>query len=539
MGITVKEMLNSEFFKDYKVLAGHKGLDNQIQGLAVLDAPDGYKWTKGREFVISSGFVFKVKPEFLGEYLNSEEMKKQAAFGIKVDRYLKSVSQEMLKTFDDNNVPLIDIPSKYSWMEIYNAINVLVMNKNIRQFNIGKIRPMNFSDLTYRVRKINTILSALEYEMNFPAMLYDLMNEKAYYSSNKFKELSKDFKIEDFWNPSFNYSKEFLCDNLKMSRYRFFDDKYDKPYSWITVPIVVSDKIRAYFVVMEATELIDYFDQFAIRIGFIQLQAIYEQILVAQSLGYKGFSSFVNEIISGKLKDKNSIADKASELDIDVNDKYYMCVMEQSNCETPLIRHDDILTSNLRKSFGYNECRIAFIEDNKCVFLYKIDEKILYKQELEVLLKKILNFSKRLDVDLEKEKFIFGLSDIGGYIYEAERNYNRCLKTLKVGPCLCSDSNLWLYSQLGAFAWIDVKDDELNLMMNDIKILYKNDKDGILIETLRTYLECKMNFSLTAERLYLHINTVRRRIEKILNLIDVDLNDATSRLKIELLLKLI
>ena len=53
-----------------------------------------------------------------------------------------------------------------------------------------------------------------------------------------------------------------------MIRYRFYDDKYDKPYSWITVPITVGDKIKAYFVVVEATGLIDYFDQFALRIGF-------------------------------------------------------------------------------------------------------------------------------------------------------------------------------------------------------------------------------------------------------------------------------
>ena len=103
--------------------------------------------------------------------------------------------------------------------------------------------------------------------------------------------------MEDFWKPSFDYNKEILCNNLNMVRYRFFDEKYDRPYSWITVPITVGDKIEAYFVVVEATGLIDYFDQFALRIGFVLLQSLYEQILMAQNIGDAGFEKFISRLL--------------------------------------------------------------------------------------------------------------------------------------------------------------------------------------------------------------------------------------------------
>ena len=186
-------------------------------------------------------------------------------------------------------------------MEIVNQLNVLVMNQSIRQFNIRNINPNNYSNLSYQVRKIHKILSQIENEMNFPAMLYDLSNEKAYYSSPAFLKLADHLELEDFWKPSFDYNEEILCNNLNMIRYRFFDEKYDKPYSWITVPITVGDKIEAYFVVVEATGLIDYFDQFALRIGFVLLQSLYEQILVAQNIGDAGFEKFVTDCLSGSL----------------------------------------------------------------------------------------------------------------------------------------------------------------------------------------------------------------------------------------------
>lgn len=61
MGISVKEMLEAEFFKEYKILAGKNGLNNQIQGVTVLDADDGFHWSREKEFVISSGYVFYEK----------------------------------------------------------------------------------------------------------------------------------------------------------------------------------------------------------------------------------------------------------------------------------------------------------------------------------------------------------------------------------------------------------------------------------------------------------------------------------------------
>jgi purine catabolism regulator len=48
-----------------------------------------------------------------------------------------------------------------------------------------------------------------------------------------------------------------------------------------------------------------------------------------------------------------------------------------------------------------------------------------------------------------------------------------------------------------------------------------------------------MNYSLTAKKLFLHINTVRKRLEEINNLINIDLDNPINRLKVEIILKLV
>ena len=48
-----------------------------------------------------------------------------------------------------------------------------------------------------------------------------------------------------------------------------------------------------------------------------------------------------------------------------------------------------------------------------------------------------------------------------------------------------------------------------------------------------------MNYSLTAKQLFMHINTVRKRIEEINDLVDFDIEDPLYRLKLEIILLLI
>lgn len=59
------------------------------------------------------------------------------------------------------------------------------------------------------------------------------------------------------------------------------------------------------------------------------------------------------------------------------------------------------------------------------------------------------------------------------------------------------------------------------------------------VDTLRAYLECNCNLSRTAERLYIHKNTLLYRLNHIRGIIRCDLNDADHRLLLALSFKLL
>ena len=538
MGICVRDILKSESFKGFELLAGHGGLDNQIQGIAVMDAPDGFKWTHGRELLITTGYVFTQNPGLIEEIIESGDLKKISAAGIKLGRFVNEIPDHVIAAFNEYHIPLIRIPLEYSWMGIMNQLNVLVMNQSIRQFNIRNINPHNYSNVSYQVRKIHNILSQIEKEMNFPAMLYDQSNEKAYYSSPAYQTLSGPLETEDFWQPSFHHKKEILCNNLNMVRYRFFDEKYDRPYSWITVPITVGDKVEAYFVVIEATGLIDYFDQFALRIGFVLLQSLYEQMLIAQNIGDAGFEKFISDSLAGNLSNPEMIAKRATELNIDTNLTYYLVLMKQTNKEIHLSSYKDIVKSTVYTSIGYSGIRIAIIDENRFIFLIPADKSVSHEKNIELIKGYFKELYNKLERKVKSISLTFGISDINDTIFEIKRNYLRCEKTITNGKLLYPENSYLSYSDLGAFAWMDIQEDEIEMMLMDLKELFAQDENKELIETLKVYLDCKMNYSHTAKNLYIHINTVRKRIEQINDQIQIDLEDPLNRLKLEVLLKL-
>ena len=103
MGIAVKELLTLEYFKDYHVIAGKSGLHKEIQGTTLLEAPDALRWAKGKELVLSSGYVLAQEPDCLEEAFKSGSMQGTSAMMIKRGRYL-------------DEIPLISMPFSVPWM---------------------------------------------------------------------------------------------------------------------------------------------------------------------------------------------------------------------------------------------------------------------------------------------------------------------------------------------------------------------------------------------------------------------------------------
>ena len=90
---------------------------------------------------------------------------------------------------------------------------------------------------------------------------------------------------------------------------------------------------------------------------------------------------------------------------------------------------------------------------------------------------------------------------------------------------------------LGPLTWIEIPENELKEMLRKYREWMEEEKNIELLKTLKIYLENNMNYSVTAEKMYVHINTIRKRIDKVNDLVKIDWEDHVDRLKMEILLQ--
>lgn len=539
MGIAVKTLLEQEFFKDFNVVAGEKGVHREVQGIAIMDAPDAYRWTKGKELVITSGYSILMDPDSLKKAFEEGLMQLTSGMMIKRGRYLAKIPDDIVELFDKYEIPLISMPFEIAYMEVMQQVNTIVMNRTIRRFQIQKNGAFSLGSITYKVQKIKKILQAVEAEMNFPAFLYDIGEKEGYYSSANFKRISEIYGLSesDYWNPEFPHSRYTLCDYIQMTRIRLSNEgEEDGPrVSWVVMPISVGGVAQAYFVVMESREFLDYYDEYSIRIAYLLLQAIYEQIVIAQSIGNIGFENLVLLAMHSQREDEGRLLYQAGQQGISMNTRYVCVLFEQVNTEVSARNNRDNYVSVFQNSDLSKNAKLAFLDENIGVILAEMEEPLKYKnEEVERML---LCFEKKIREKCPEMCLEFAVLREGKSLSELKLAVEKCEKIMRMGRKLYPTKKVWDYDLVGPFTWLQIPGDELDRLLFTYKNLMKDEKNIDLLRTLKIYLENNMNFSVTAEKMYVHINTIRKRIDKLNTMLEIDWDSYMSRLKAEILLQ--
>lgn len=538
MGITVGYLLSQDYFKDFTVITGHNGLNREIQGVTVWDCPDCFKWTLGKELVVTNGYSIIHEADYC-KHLTPEIVRSFAALVIKKGRYLDTVPQKLVDLFNSQNVPIIMAPYSVAYMEFINQINVAVMNYAIAQLSVNLNTKYTTSNRNYKVQKIQQLLRTVEQEMSFPAAIYDVFEEKAYYSSQNFVKTSEAYGLcmEDYWNPVLPHTCHTLCDCIHMMRYRLLNGEaaHEPRISWLTIPILVDRVPQAYFCVMESRRFMDFYDEYFMRFAFMVLRGIYEQIAVARDASNIGFENLIHMALEGREENFNKLSDQADQLGIPLDQPYIYV----------LFRHDhdtyDIRSRRSEMIEIFHQCaldrfgRLAFLSREEGIVV--LAPQKMSSEQLHSLAALIEEYRLKLTRKFEGVIWTFSFSTEQKELSSLRDCVAKCRKIMRVGRLSNPDDRILDYNQIGILTWLDIPDNELESLLAPLCELRREGKNKDLLQTLRVYLECNMNYSLTAEKLYVNINTIRRRIEKINELIEIDWDNYMERIKIGLLVQ--
>jgi PucR family transcriptional regulator, purine catabolism regulatory protein len=512
------------------VLAGKGGLERAVQGISSQDAPTGAQWARGKELLLSTGYFFKDNIEYFKEVIIKSNEKNSSGIGIKVGRYLEEIPEEIIELCNNLNFPLIDLPKNMAWVEIANAINEIVLDRHIKKLtNFIQVYGIKNHD-----RKIKEIIEGLSSQIGKPVEVYDFFKNRIYSSFDKSVKIAKLNEYEHIWNPNSKHEKKRLSDRLSIFRIKSLENNGENLRT--VVPLEIDNAMMACLVVWENEEINDYYDLYVIRLSFILLLHEYGSIYFENSLKDKFQDELIHQIIENTFQNKTQIMKRVLDLD-----RLYLCIIiRQFNDRINLYEYREKLSKCIYHIFQREELLFGLTGKDEIVMLYMGDKSL--NKISKLIRSSIEEVIKYFEKEIEGGKFISGICRDFADIKDIKDRYIESSKAINISKYLYPESKVNFYDDLGAFKFIDIsefKSENIGTYNRYIKPLMLEDDGQELILTLKRFIECNLNYSLTARKLFIHNNTVRYRMNKIKDLINIDWEDSTERLKLEIVLKFI
>lgn len=166
--------------------------------------------------------------------------------------------------------------------------------------------------------------------------------------------------------------------------------------------------------------------------------------------------------------------------------------------------------------FSQNEDYIlTYPEQQKAIILCADRQKVL-----DANIMSMVSLCRKLEQLIQKERHLNMNAVIGNRcccIKDYERQYEQLEMRLKAGQFLRPDQNILLGSSmvLGTIILYSGQDNRRRITRYIFGRLLEYPQRDILLETLHTYFTCDMNATKTAQKLFIHRNTLQQRLRHI------------------------
>src|SRR5699024_3387090 len=196
MTIKVKDTLNLDSLMDAEVVAGHKGLDNKIMYVNVMEVPDIIDWIESYEMILTTAYPFREDDQGLKLLVQELQTKKLAAIDIKPDRYITGISEKVINMGNRLNIPIIKLPSNARFDLIINEIMREIVNKDYSIIKKSEETHKKFTEIALAGGNLEEIANILS-EITEQSVLIEDSKQNEIARSKSFIAIEEDVKIKE------------------------------------------------------------------------------------------------------------------------------------------------------------------------------------------------------------------------------------------------------------------------------------------------------------------------------------------------------
>ncbi len=525
--ITVRDVLNNPKFKDMKVLAGENGLNKKVRSITVMDALDSLPWTRGDEIVLSSGYIFKINGDHF--YTMIEDMNRVgiAALFIKLKRFFDKLPEEIVRIADELNFPIVEVPVELAFIEVINPALLQIIDHQSRVLRISEKIHRTFTDIVINNEDTQVIINVLSDTLNEDILYYDLNFQKMYFSKS-IKKVPSD--IGDF--------------NLKhvLETYHYY-------------VIGVNNETYGYIIYLKCKEATIPSDDYnALTHANTAIILDVQKKISSMQIEDRHKNEFVQDLIMNNIKFEDEVKKRAAIYGWEFSKDICAMVVDIDNFKDEYLKLEHKISNDrlelIRKRIFKNSKEVVKTYFKDAVYGEFSDSIVFLIQPNDMKPKTLSCYLKKIGDEIRNVIFrnfeftvTVGFGDFKDSIMDIHKSYNEAIISIKIGGIIYKKNATILYKELGVYRLLYsiYKNEEAKEFYTSSleKIIEHDEKyNSEFLKTLICILENHWNLKDSAKDMYIHYNTIKYRYKKICELLNEDLNENETRLKLSLALKI-
>jgi len=564
MGIRLDRLIELPPLRATEVLAGATGLQREIERVTVLESPDIADWISGGELVLTNTFLFQAQPGTDARLIEAVADRGAGALGIKLGRYITSLSAEALRYADEMSFPVLKLPYEMAWADMINVTLTELLNEKSALLERSENIHTQFTTCVLQGRGLDGIASTLNNLTGMPLIITDRNLDTLAAAG---PEAATDALIDQ---------TEVL---LEMAREdHFLNDLAGPPEngirrsilgaaSYLVVPIRVHGRREGYILLAERTgKPLGRYDIIAVQhartlasIEFLKRRAVLE---VERRFG----SDFVLDLISGRFDSMEAIKRRASYFNLNLSTPHALLLAELDEAashsvrtastvqtKTEAVEREEaaqVLRDNLLMAVNQYLRRsgkggAAMPVGNRLIILVPVRPGASREEVKRLAMQTGENLIQTVSSGTEgpKATLSIGVGRFDPAIERLPQAYRQAREALEVGCSIWGRGRVYHFDDLGVLRLLTESDrTEASSFVNDIlgPLAEYDERHGSqLLDTLEAFLATNGNLSQAARRLIVHVNTLKYRLRKIQEITGRSFEDADSRMDAQLALRIV
>lgn len=451
-----------------------------ITHVTIQEAPDLYEWVTGGELVLTTWFAFSREPELVENAID-KLFEKISAIGIKTQRFIEKIPDVVFRLAIKHDVPVFEIRKEVKFREL-----VTIVNSQIQNYQTNMLLEIN----DYYQRVMN-----LSFDRNTKTLILNELSEELGKSCFCLDYNYEIIAKKNIGNVSYNKLVE-LKDKIQKHMQRNVNTLQEFKIEDFNVYCCFAREKMIGFLLVQSTEDFDEKEKIIIRETTIFMAMhLWNAYYTNQQQSYRIWKG----IISGAVFEKWEIEEKLNLLGIHCKQEFIISAFSKSN-----------KYQNWFQYLNGHFHRKILLENEASVLMFCGLEEFNYP--FSVLKKDFQEYSLT-NLVVTTEPFT-NVQMIRTYFFTLKHIFH-LLRSLNMHGLFRTED--WLGAALILSAKESNEYSMVNLLILQPILEYDKEYNTNLFKTLETAISTN-SLEMTAQKMFVHINTIRYRLQKIQDL---------------------